>query len=67
VAEYSKPHFEIVLVPDKAQFKVKEPVTGKLQLGADGRPVVGADVQLTVRAQQMTMVDGELGYYGQSR
>jgi alpha-2-macroglobulin len=66
VAEYQKPHFEITLVPDKADFKIGEPVGGKLQLHyPDGTPVRSADVQLTVRSQQLTTVDGELGYYGQ--
>jgi len=66
VAEYQKPHFEITLVPDKTDFKIGEPVTGKLQLHyPDGSPVRSADVQLTVRSQQLTTVDGELGYYGQ--
>src|SRR6185295_12145643 len=66
VAEYQKPHFEITLVPDKADFKIGDAVTGKLQLHyPDGSPVKSADVQLTVRSQQLTTVDGELGYYGQ--
>ena len=66
VAEYQKPHFEITLVPDKPEFKTKEPIAGKLQLAyPDGKPVTNAEVQLTVRAQQLTMLDGELRYYGQ--
>lgn len=66
VAEYQKPHFEITLVPGKSDFKVKEPVTGRFQLHyADGKPVENADVQITVRSQKLTMVDGDLGYYGQ--
>jgi alpha-2-macroglobulin len=66
VAEYQKPHFEITLVPDKADFKAKEPVSGRLQLHyTDGKPVANADIQITVRSQKLTMVDGDLGYYGQ--
>src|SRR5204863_3862454 len=54
------------LVPDKADFKVAEPVGGRIQLRyTDGKPVANAEVQVTVRSQQLTMVDGELGYYGQ--
>jgi alpha-2-macroglobulin len=65
VAEYQKPHFEITLVADKPDFKTKEPITGRLQLNyPDGGAVAGAEVQLSVRAQQLTMVDGELGYSG---
>ncbi len=66
VAEYQKPHFEITLVPGKADFKTGEEIGGHLQLSyPDGKPVKAANVQLSVRAQQLTMVDGELGYYGQ--
>lgn len=66
VAEYQKPHFEIALVPDKPDFKVGEPVTGRLQLHyPDGSPVRNAEIQLTARSQQLTTVDGELRYYGQ--
>jgi uncharacterized protein YfaS (alpha-2-macroglobulin family) len=65
VAEYSKPHFEIVLVPDKSDFKVGEAVTGRLQLRyPDGRPVVGASVELSVRSQRTTMADGQLAEGG---
>ncbi len=66
VAEYQKPHFEIVLVPDKPDFKTREDVSGLVQLRyPDGKPVRDAEVQLSVRSQQLSMVDGELGYYGQ--
>ncbi len=66
VAEYQKPHFEITLVPDKTDFKIGDAVSGKLQLHyPDGTPVKSADVQLTVRSQTLTTVDGELGYYGE--
>jgi uncharacterized protein YfaS (alpha-2-macroglobulin family) len=66
VAEYQKPHFEITLVPDKTDFKIGDPVTGRLQLHyPDGSPVRSAEIQLTVRSQQLTTVDGELGFYGQ--
>jgi alpha-2-macroglobulin len=66
VAEYQKPHFEINVVQDKPEFKTKEPINGRLQLNyPDGKPVRDAQIQLTARSQRLTMVDGELGYYGQ--
>ncbi|HEX7639213.1 MAG TPA: MG2 domain-containing protein, partial [Burkholderiaceae bacterium] len=66
VSEYQKPHFEIGVVPDKADFKTGEAVTGKLQLTyPDGKPVAHARVSLTGRAQKLTMTEGELDYGGQ--
>ncbi|MCA3135381.1 MAG: alpha-2-macroglobulin family protein [Rhodocyclaceae bacterium] len=66
VAQYDKPHFEITLVPSKPNFRANDPVRGKLQLHyPDGKPVVDADIQLSVRAQQLTMLDGDFRYGGQ--
>lgn len=66
VAQYQKPHFDIALVQDKSAYKTGEVIKGKLQLRyPDGKPVAKADVQITVRAQRLTMNDGELGYSGQ--
>lgn len=66
VADYQKPHFEIVLLPDKADFATGEAVSGRLQLNyPDGKPVAGAHLSLTARAQKLTMIDGELGDTGQ--
>lgn len=61
VADYQKPHFEIQWLPDKADFGTGEAVTGKLQLSyPDGKPVAGARLSLTARAQVLAMVEGEL-------
>lgn len=66
VAEYIKPHFEIVLDLDKAEHGTGEPVRGRLSLlYPDGSPVVDAHVQLSLRAQQLSMIDNELQYLGQ--
>ncbi len=66
VAEYIKPHFEISMNLAKADFKTAEPITGKLTLlYPDGRPVANARLQLSLRAQQLSMVDNELQYLGQ--
>ena len=66
VADYQKPHFEIVLLPDKADFATGEAISGRLQLNyPDGKPVAGARLSLTARAQKLTMIDGELDDTGQ--
>ena len=66
VAEYQKPHFEIHVIPDKRDFKTNEEIKGKLQLAyPDGKPVANARVELSVRAQRLTMIEGDLGYAGQ--
>ncbi len=65
VAEYVKPHFEIELIPERKSYKTGEPVSGKLKLTyPDGKPVRDAAVELTLRAQTLTMVEGELRYSG---
>ncbi|MDH4275720.1 MAG: MG2 domain-containing protein, partial [Gammaproteobacteria bacterium] len=65
VAEYIKPHFEIHVQPAKQNFKTNEPIQGELVLTyPDGQPVKSAKVQLTVRAQTTTMVEGEIRYTG---
>lgn len=65
VAEYQKPHFEIAVLPTKADFKTGEVIDGRIQITyPDGKPVKNASVELSVRSQQMTMVDGDLGYGG---
>jgi hypothetical protein len=66
VAEYQKPHFEINVLPEKHDFKTGDAVTGKLQLVyPDGKPVVKGDIQLSVRVQRLSMIEGDLGYTGQ--
>jgi hypothetical protein len=66
VAEYVKPHFEISLNLDKADYRTGEPVEGQLLLlYPDGKPVQGAHIDISLRAQQLSMVDSELQYLGQ--
>lgn len=66
VADYIKPHFEIVLDLDKPELRVGDLVTGRLDLVyPDGKPVKGARVQITLRSQQLSMVDNELRYLGE--
>lgn len=66
VAEYIKPHFEVSLDLAKPDFKTAEPVKGEIVLlYPDGKPVANARLQLSLRAQQLSMVDNELQYLGQ--
>lgn len=66
VAEYIKPHFEIVLDLAKADFRTGEPVVATLSLlYPDGEPVANANVEVSLRAQQLAMVDNELRYLGE--
>lgn len=65
VAEYIKPHFEIVVQPAQPEFKTGENVKGTIALRyADGKPVKDAALTLSLRSQQNTMVEGELRYSG---
>ncbi|HEX5330121.1 MG2 domain-containing protein [Sulfuricurvum sp.] len=66
VSQYQKPHFEMTILGDKPQFKTNEPIGGKIQLTyPDGKPVVNATVDLTIRAQQLSMIEGSMGYGGE--
>jgi uncharacterized protein YfaS (alpha-2-macroglobulin family) len=65
VAEYVKPHMEIAITPDNANLKTGEPVSGTIRLTyPNGDPVKDAALDLTLRAQILTMVQGELRYGG---
>ena len=66
VAEYIKPHFEISLNLAKQDYRTGEAVKGSLVLlYPDGKPVANAKLSLSLRAQQLSMVDNELQYLGQ--
>jgi uncharacterized protein YfaS (alpha-2-macroglobulin family) len=65
VADYVKPHFEISVLPDRENYKTNQTISGRMMLTyPDGKPVKSASVQLTVRAQATTMVEGEMRYSG---
>jgi uncharacterized protein YfaS (alpha-2-macroglobulin family) len=65
VAEYVKPHFDITLIPEREHFKTGEAIQGKIRLAyPDGKPVKKAAVELGLRAQALTMTQGELRYGG---
>jgi uncharacterized protein YfaS (alpha-2-macroglobulin family) len=65
VAEYVKPHFDVNLSMDKADYATGELLKGKIQLRyPDGKPVRDSKISVTLRAQKVTIVDGELRYAG---
>lgn len=65
VAEYQKPHFEISWLPDKPDVATGQAVTGHLRLNyPDGKPVIGARLSLTARAQALSMIEGDVGDSG---
>lgn len=62
VAQYAKPHFDIEILPDQPGFKTGEPVTGQARLSyPGGRPVANAQIELSLRAQALTMAGEEPG------
>lgn len=65
VAEYIKPHYEIDIALSQKEFKTGEPIKGRIKLSyPGGEPVKNAQLELAVRAQSLTMVEGELRYQG---
>ncbi|MDR0702168.1 MAG: alpha-2-macroglobulin family protein [Azoarcus sp.] len=65
VAEYVKPHLEITIVPKQENFKTGEPVSGTIRLSyPNGDPVKNAAIELGLRAQTLSMAQGELRYGG---
>ena len=65
VAQYVKPRFDVNLLMDKADYATGEPLHGQVQLRyPDGSPVRNASVSVTLRAQRVSVVDGELRYSG---
>ncbi len=67
VARFTKPHFDSQIIFDKPAYRVGEPVKGKLVLTyPSGQPVIGADVDLQLRSEQMSMFEGSYTYMGAS-
>src|SRR5436190_1296472 len=67
VADYVKPHFEIDVRLDRPESRTREAITGRVVLlYPDGSPVTGAAVQLVVKSQALTTVEGELRYADRS-
>lgn len=65
VSQYTKPHYEIDVQLSKSDFKTGEAIKGKIQLRySNSDPVKDARVDLSVRAQPLTIVEGELQYLG---
>jgi alpha-2-macroglobulin len=65
VANFQKPHFQISLNVDQDDLKVNSKIPVQLQLRyPDGKPVKNATVELDLKAQALSIVDGDLGYSG---
>lgn len=66
VADFQKPHFEINLNIDNGDLKTSRAIPVEVQLRyPDGKPVKNADVDIDLKAQALSMVEGDLGYSGQ--
>lgn len=66
VAQFQKPHFQINLNVDNDDLKTGSKIPVALQLRyPDGKPVKNADVEIDLKAQAISMVDGDLAYSGQ--
>lgn len=65
VARFTKPHFDSQIQFDKPAYRVGEAVNGRLVLTyPDGKPVVGAEISLELRAETMSMFEGAYAYSG---
>ncbi|MCM2277204.1 MAG: alpha-2-macroglobulin family protein [Oligoflexia bacterium] len=63
VANYVKPHFEVEIGFGKPDYKVNEPIKGKVKLTyTNGDPVKASNVEVEIRKQKLTIVEGELQY-----
>lgn len=66
VADFQKPHFEINLNVDSGDLKTGHAIPVQVQLRyPDGKPVKNAVVDIDLKAQALSMVEGDLGYSGQ--
>ena len=66
VANYQKPHFQMSLHVDEDDLKINSKIPVQLQLRyPDGKPVKNATVEMDLKAQSLSIVDGDLGYSGQ--
>ena len=67
VARFVKPHFDARIEYSKSSYKVGEAVNGKVVLTyPSGQPVVGAEVEIQLRAEKMTVYEGNYHYQGAS-
>lgn len=65
VARFTKPHFDAQILFSKPSYKVGEAVKGRVLLSyPSGQPVVGAEIDLQLRSEQMTVYEGSYGYNG---
>jgi len=65
VARYTKPHYQIEILLEKENIKTGYPIRGQIKLTyPSGKPVKKAQVNLEVRVQKLSLVEGELRYAG---
>ena len=65
VGQYAKPHYEIDVSNDSKSNKIGEPVRGEIRLTyPNGRPVADASVEISARAQKLTIIEGDMQYVG---
>ncbi len=63
VAHYVKPHFDLEISFDKQQYALGQPIRARIQAAyPDGKPVRDVKLDITVRRQRLTMVEGESQY-----
>ena len=66
VAEFQKPHFELNFITDKDDLKTNQAIPVQVQARyPDGKPVKNASIEIDLKAQALSMVEGDLGYSGQ--
>jgi uncharacterized protein YfaS (alpha-2-macroglobulin family) len=63
VADYAKPAFDVAIRLDRDDVPVGEPVSGQVELHyPDGTPVTDASVSLDLKAQALSIVNGDPEY-----
>ena len=66
VADFQKPHFEINLNVAEKDLKTNQEIPAQFQLRyPDGKPVKNAKVDVTLRAQNLSITEGDLNYGGE--
>ena len=65
VASFSKPHFQVDVLPEKRLYKTGETIKGTIAVTyPNGEPVSNARVEFKARSQKLTVVEGEIQYAG---
>jgi hypothetical protein len=63
VARFTKPHFDAQIIYEKPSYKVGEAIKGHVILTyPSGQPVAGAEVDLQLQSEKMTVFEGNYAY-----